>query len=89
MGIKVKARYVVCGQESGDEPWMTIRDDFKTRQDAADWLSSHHRIAECEGYTAFYVDRDDNEGQADEYYTRLPDGSLAHDNHGHLTAFAD
>lgn len=54
--MKIKLRYVVCGQSS-DEPWATIRYD--------------------------------NEGQADEYYTRLPDGSVARDNHGQLTAFAN
>jgi hypothetical protein len=83
----VGSTWCVCGQESGNDPWEPVEDGFASEDEARDYLRDHHR--EYPGYTAFYVDREDNDGHAEAYFERLPDGALAEWQGPEKVAFAD
>lgn len=67
--------WCVAGQEP-DGPWEPCQGDFATEQDAIDWLKENAvALGERHGYAAFYVDREANDGHAENYYD-LIDGEL-------------
>ncbi len=64
--------YCVCGQEP-EGPWEAVMDGIDSFDAAETWLRENFtRFPE---YTAWYVDREDNDAHAESYWD-VRDGSL-------------
>jgi hypothetical protein len=67
--------WCVCGQEP-DGPWEPLETGLPSEEAARDWLRANHGDhPECDG---FYIDRESNEGSAESYFDRVPDGLVEH-----------
>lgn len=79
--------WCVCGRESDRDPWEPAVAGLASRDEAERWLRQNHRLHP--EYVAWYIDREDNDGTADTYYDRNPDGSLAEYQGSGKVHFAD
>lgn len=59
-------KWCVCGQTNGNEPWEAVETGLKDEDTAIDWLKEN--FARFPNYSAFYVDREENDGYAAYYY---------------------
>jgi len=67
--------WCVCGQETDNDPWELVEEDLGSREEAESWLRENH--SQFQSYSGFYIDAEANDGIADTYYERNPDGSLS------------
>jgi uncharacterized short protein YbdD (DUF466 family) len=85
MAIEREA-WCVCGQEA-DGPWKALEVGLADYDAACEWLRTNHR--RHPEMTAFYADRESNEGHAESYFDRAKDGSLVKWVGCDLVAFAE
>jgi hypothetical protein len=68
--------WCVCGQEP-DGPWEAVEARLESREVAEAWLRTN--FARFPEFSAWYVDRADNDGHAESYWS-IRDGDLVHTN---------